>query len=120
MARSVAIVVSDDLLRCALRDLIASLNIPSIDFPKIDKAAEAMRPGGLVPALVVTDGLSGAELICGLRRTVAVCTRPMILLSGNWIRLANAYPDLLAKVFPKPFDPEDLAAYIQHALNTSN
>jgi two-component system, NtrC family, response regulator HydG len=122
-ARSdVLLVEDDDLVRFALRRLLAANNRPSVATSSVEAAEQVLSVHR--PALVLTDynlggRWTGIDLILWMRRQSWLRGVPAVLMTGDDVeevrgRLATAELEDV-EVIAKPFEPGDLVAALDRA-----
>lgn len=117
--RSRILVVDDDVQICAM--LERALRHPGYDVvvhhEPLAAAREIVRR---LPDLLIVDlmlpGMSGAELVESVSRSMGDKTPPALLITGAPERLRDEDRALFARVFTKPFRIKELLEAVRSAL----
>ncbi|HEY4395005.1 MAG TPA: response regulator [Polyangia bacterium] len=120
----VLLVEDDELVRFALRRVLAANHRPSVAISSVEEAQQVLTVHR--PSLVLTDynlagHWTGIDLVLWMRRQAWLRDVPAVLMTGGDVaevreRLTAVGLDRL-EVIAKPFEPADLIAALDRASN---
>jgi CheY-like chemotaxis protein len=129
MERSVLIVEDNDGVALLVKEMCADLGVRCVHIRGGSEAltfiTQAIQQGKPLPDIVVLDlvlsELDGFQVANGLRALPGGDRVPLIVISGIYKRLPEAFEQTVRPLFmPKPFDPTALRHVISTALETAD